>query len=287
LRFTERIQRRIESQQSPLVVGLDPHWNLLPASITALPPGEELLLALENFLWRVVDASHPYACAFKPQLAFFERLGPAGLAMLGRLLQRLEREGLPVILDGKRNDIGSTAAAYADAFFSPQAPWPCHALTVNGFLGGDGIEPFLNFPDHGLFVLVKTSNPGSGDLQDLRLADGRMVCEAMADLVSSWNRDRLDDSGYGPVGAVIGATWPNHMTALRARLPHSLILVPGFGAQGGEPAALRAAFKPDGRGALVNSSRAICFPDTGAPDHACAVSAAARLARDQIRACLP
>lgn len=286
MRFSERIQQRIESQQSPLVVGLDPHWNLLPSSITSLPAGDQRLLALEDFLWRVIEASHPYACAFKPQMAFFERLGPDGLALLSRLLRRLEGEGLLVILDGKRNDIGSTAGAYAEAFFSHKAPWPCHALTVNGFLGWDGIEPFLNYPDHGLFVLVKTSNPGSGDLQDLRLADRRMVCEAMADLVTSWNLGRLDGAGYGPLGAVIGATWPHHMAALRARLPHSLILVPGFGAQGGEPAALKAAFKPDGRGALVSSSRAICFPETGSADHAQAVATAARLARDQIRACL-
>ena len=260
--FADRLVARIGERNSRLVVGLDPHWHLIPQSFKDRFPKGAVAQVLVEFILAAVDACAPYAAAFKPQVAFFEQFGVPGFEALTRILQTLREKNQLVIADAKRNDIGSTAQAYAQAYFGgpdQPPPFPADALTVNGYLGSDGIKPFLN-PEKGIFVLVKTSNPSSGELQDLTLSGGDTVAGNMARAVAQWNRESIGSSGYGNAGAVIGATYPEHMQRLRKHMPHSLILVPGYGAQGGAEAAVAAAFNPDGLGALINSSRGILFP---------------------------
>ncbi|CAM2007276.1 orotidine-5'-phosphate decarboxylase [Acanthopleuribacter pedis] len=261
--FADRMLSLCQSKNSRLVVGLDPHWDLIPASFKAGFTDGQVANLISGYLNNVIDVTHDHAVAYKPQIAFFEQFGLSGLTALLDVLDHLHHLQCPVIMDAKRNDIGSTAAAYARTFFGddllPPA-FPSDALTVNGYLGSDGIKPFLKQPERGIFVLVKTSNPSSGELQDQALAAGNTVAEGMADLLEQWNGDQLGEFGYGNVGAVVGATYPEHMRTLRQRMPHSLFLVPGYGAQGGSAEAVRAAFDGNGLGALINSSRGILFP---------------------------
>ena len=202
------------------------------------------------------------------------------------------------IADCKRNDIGSTAKAYSRAYLGEilygnetvATPFEADAITVNGYLGSDGIQPFLDDCmrfGKGIFVLVRTSNPSAGELQDLLLADGRTVAEAMADLVNGWSESLIGASGLSSVGAVVGATWPEQARALRERMPNVFFLVPGYGAQGGRADDAVAGFTPDGRGAIVNSSRALmcAWKDRGAhhEDFAAACRAAALDMRQALR----
>jgi len=202
-------------------------------------------------------------CAVKPQVACYEAYGAPGLQALEETISEANRLSIPVIVDGKRNDIGSTAEHYAQAWLGaapgftgalpagPKGDW----LTVNAYLGSDGVKPFLA---HGaVFVLVKTSNPGSGEFQGLKLADGDANMEAMAKLVRQWGEGRTGACGLNDVGAVVGATWPAEAKRLRALMPNTIFLVPGYGAQGGSAADALAGRRPDGRGCVVNSSRAI------------------------------
>lgn len=284
--FADRLIAACKQRDSRLVVGLDPHWALIPACFKAefasAEPGE----IIAEYCLQVVDATSCHAAAFKPQIAFFEQFGTSGMRALDRVLTRIRTLGGLVLMDAKRGDIGTTAEAYARAFFGDEgfpAAWPADALTVNAYLGSDGVRPFLKHADRGIFVLVKTSNPSSGELQDLRLESGEMVAERMADAVAAWNAPTVGSSGYGNVGAVIGATYPEAMKTLRGRMPQSLILVPGYGAQGGDEQAVRAAFNGDGLGALINSSRGIMFPADYASDGFAAVARAAGQAREHIQ----
>jgi len=289
MHFADRIIETCRAKDSRLVVGLDPHWDRIPASFKAdFPEGaiEEVIVA---YLTEAVDVTHEIACAYKPQIAFFEQFGLPGMRAFSRVLDHLRSREAIILTDAKRNDIGSTAAAYARAFFGDEtlpAGFPSDGLTVNGYLGSDGINPFLKNTDHGIFVLVKTSNPSSGELQDLETQQGGSVAEQMARSVRAWNEPTVGDSGYGNAGAVIGATYPEHMKALRALMPQSLILVPGYGAQGGDEAAIRAAFNADGFGALINSARGILFPSSADREGFRAVAAAAEAAHQHIRAFL-
>lgn len=282
--FADRIIERSKSINSRLVVGLDPHWHMIPASHKKADREPGVIAG--DYMRSVVEATHQQAVAFKPQIAFFEQFGVTGMQALVDLLKFMHELGVPVIMDGKRNDIGSTAAAYARAFFGDDQlmpAFPCDALTINGYLGLDGIQPFLLKPTHGIFVLVKTSNPSSGDFQDLKLASGETLAERVASQLEVWNRDHIGESGYGLCGSVVGATYPEHMRHLRQIMPSSLILVPGYGAQGGDAEAVRSAFKADGTGALINSSRGICFPKAFDSQGFKAVAAAAEAARVDIQ----
>jgi orotidine-5'-phosphate decarboxylase len=196
----------------------------------------------------------------KPQSAFFEACGPAGLEALLHILRRARQRNLLTILDAKRNDIASTAEAYAEAAFRI---YEADALTVNPYLGRDSIEPFLKIGrplSRGLLVLVRTSNRGAGQFQDL-ICDGRPLYQHVAHAIQTWNQENLGRSGWGDVGAVVGATSPAELGFLRQHLSNALLLVPGYGAQGASAADTAPAFGPDGLGAVVNSSRAILFPD--------------------------
>ncbi|MDJ0835153.1 MAG: orotidine-5'-phosphate decarboxylase [Acidobacteriota bacterium] len=287
MHFADRVIETCRKKKSRLVVGLDPHWDRIPPDFkNKYLEVEETLVA---FLSKTVAVTTSYVAAYKPQVAFFEQYGLAGMRALNRLLGMIRKSGGIILTDAKRNDIGSTAEAYARAFFgdtSMPPGFPSDALTVNGYLGSDGILPFIKNHDNGIFVLVKTSNPSSGELQDLPIEGGKTLAHSMAEAVNSWNEETVGESGYGNVGAVIGATYPDHMRSLRGLMPRSLILVPGYGAQGGSKEAIKAAFNKDGYGALINSSRGILFPKDW-PEHGFdAIENAAAKARDEINTIL-
>lgn len=207
----------------------------------------------------MVEAAAGQVAVVKPQFAFFEQLGPAGMAILADTCAHARERGLLVVGDAKRGDIGSTATAYAEATLGPSAPFPCDALTVSPWLGPDSLAPFLEMADEhgrGVFVLLRTSNPGSDRWQ-------RAARDDLAAWIEAENARR--GPGLGPVGAVVGATRPAELAELRAALPHAWLLVPGFGAQGGTARDVHAALLPGGTGALVNSARGATFPAEPTP----------------------
>jgi orotidine-5'-phosphate decarboxylase len=261
--FADRLNEAIRVKGNPLCVGLDPRWDSLPAAIRARHDRDEPAFAFEEFCSRVLDIVAPVVPVVKPQAAFFEACGPEGLAVMRRLIHRAWLLGLLSILDGKRNDIASTATAYAEAAFDV---YQADALTINAYLGRDAVEPFLATArqhDAGVFVLVRTSNPGAGLFQDLLVGSGESplpLYQHVGLAVAGWSLENMGACGLGDVGAVVGATYPAELALLRRQLPEVPFLVPGFGAQGGTAEDVRAAFRPDGSGAIVNSSRGVLFP---------------------------
>jgi orotidine-5'-phosphate decarboxylase len=270
--FADRLAAAIRAKGNAVCVGLDPRWELLPQEIRDRHSGENLAsvaAAFEEFCERVLDIVAPLVPIVKPQAAFFEACGPDGMFTLQRLLRKARNLGLLTILDGKRNDIASTASAYADAAFSGtkighrvHPIWEVDALTVNPYLGRDAVEPFISSARQtgaGVFVLVRTSNPGARQFQDL-VCDGRPLYQHVGVAVEQWSRENLGRCGLGDVGAVVGATYPAELAELRRLLPEVIFLVPGFGAQGAGPSEVAPAFRADGLGAIINSSRGIVFP---------------------------
>ncbi len=270
--FSDRLMEAVRKRGNPLCVGLDPRWESLPAEIRRRHGGDSLeavAAGFEEFCARVLDLVGPLVSVVKPQAAFFELCGPAGMAVMQRLLHKAREMGLLTILDGKRNDIASTAAAYADAAFGGMTVagrvlpvWQADAVTINPYLGRDAVEPFLASARRtggGVFVLVRTSNSGAGLFQDLSVDDQPMY-QCVGTAVAAWARENVGACGLGDVGAVVGATYPEEMALLRRQMPDVLFLVPGFGAQGGSADDVRLAFRADGSGAIVNSSRGILFP---------------------------
>lgn len=265
--YADRLHRAVEATGTPIVVGLDPHLSRLPDEFAvardASAPRAERAAAVERFLLEVVDLCAGQVPAVKPQAAFFEVLGADGVAAFERVVAAAKAAGLLVIGDVKRGDIGSTAAAYAEACLSgADRAHMCDAATVNPYLGGDSITPFVDAcreADGGLYVLVRTSNPGGADLQSLELASGGNVAEHMARSVARWGSDLVGETGWSSVGAVVGATHPAELGALRELMPRTPLLLPGYGAQGGTAEGLAAAFTDGPHGALVNSSRGILF----------------------------
>ncbi|MEE2685503.1 MAG: orotidine-5'-phosphate decarboxylase [Planctomycetota bacterium] len=268
--FAVRLAGAVRRCGNPVLVGLDPRARSLPAGLLPdqdLGQPERVAAAYGEFCRGVIDVVAPLVAVVKPQAAFFEQQGPAGMAVLSDVIAYARGQGLLVILDGKRNDIGSTATAYAHAYLGPaeQHGWGADALTVSPYLGEDSIEPFVEVASEnggGVFVLVKTSNPGGGRFQDL-VADGRTLHEHVGELVEQLASQTLpgEETGcaYGSVGAVAGATYPEQLAEIRQSLPHCWLLVPGFGAQGGGAADVAGAFDESGLGAIVNSSRGIIF----------------------------
>jgi orotidine-5'-phosphate decarboxylase len=273
--FADRLAAAVRAKGNPVCVGLDPRWDALPDEIRARHGGgtlEAAAAAYEEFCGRVLDVAAPLVPAVKPQSAFFEACGPAGFAVQRRLLNKARDLGLFVILDAKRNDIASTAAAYAEAAFTglrtgerQLSVWQADALTVNPYLGRDAVEPFIESArkvSAGVFVLVRTSNPGAGLFQDLMVRGDppRPLYQHVGAAVAAWARENIGECGLGDVGAVVGATYPAETGALRQLMPEVVFLVPGFGAQGGTAETARPAFRPDGLGAVVSSSRGVLFP---------------------------
>jgi orotidine-5'-phosphate decarboxylase len=250
--FTDRLAAALRAKGTALCVGLDPRRESLPRALLH-HHGSDVAAAVEEFCLRVLDIVAPIAPVVKPQSAFFEAIGPAGFQSLRHVLRRAKELGLMTILDAKRGDIASTAAAYADAAFDV---FDADAVTVNPYLGRDAVEPFLTRArkdGRGLFVLVRTSNPGAGLFQDLN-CDDKPLYQHVAAAVREWN------AGRGDVGAVIGATHPSELKLLRELLPDEWFLIPGYGTQGGTADDVRGGFRSDGLGALVNSSRGVTFP---------------------------
>ena len=266
--------RAIEQKNyNPTVVGLDPRPDLLPEELVAAARKKygngmkALAEATYAFNCGILDAVCDIVPAVKPQSAFYEMLGSPGVQVLERTVKYAKKLGLYVILDAKRGDIGSTAEAYSaaylgktDVFGTARRAFSPDALTVNAYLGADGIRPFLADCRAGrmIFALVKTSNPSSGELQD-RLIGEMPVWRVMAELTEEWSKGLRRSHGYSPLGIVAGATYPSELKELRKLLPHTFFLVPGYGAQGGKAADVTGAFDSEGLGALVNSSRGILF----------------------------
>ncbi|MFM7076951.1 MAG: orotidine-5'-phosphate decarboxylase [Planctomycetaceae bacterium] len=260
--FSTRLAAAIRARRTPACVGLDPRREALPEALGAADTHDPATLAriFTTFCHGVIDVVAPLVPIVKPQLACFEALGPHGMTALADTIAHARARGLLVLADGKRGDIGSTAEAYADGWLA--GPWACDALTVNPYLGLDSIAPFVKTAaarHAGIFVLVKTSNPGSKDFQDLD-ANGSPLHEHVAAGVEHMAADTLPPGGrYGLVGAVVGATWPRQLDTLRAAMPHAWILVPGFGKQGGRASDVQGAFDPEGLGAIVVSARDVIF----------------------------
>jgi orotidine-5'-phosphate decarboxylase len=283
MHFADRLAEAVERKGSQLVVGLDPVLAQLPEELR----GEGAAAAFERFCCGIVDAVAASAVAVKPQSAFFEALGADGVRAFERVCDYARAAGLLVIADVKRGDIGSTSAAYAEAFVRRRgdAPPLADCMTVSPYLGGDSIEPFLDAcreDGAGLFCLVKTSNPGGADVQDATLADGRPLWQHVAGLVDAWGGDLVGERGLSAVGAVVGATYPREVAEARRLLPRAVLLLPGIGAQGGSPADLAAAFEHGAAGALVSASRSViyAFRATGGDYRAAAAAEAERLARE-------
>jgi orotidine-5'-phosphate decarboxylase len=279
--FSDRLADAVR-RKGPFCVGLDPRWEMLPREVRDRH-SDDPADALFEFCSRVLDLAEPFAGVVKPQSAFFEQIGPPGVDVLRVLTHRAKDMGFVTILDAKRGDIASTAEAYAAAAFQT---FDADALTVNPYLGEDAVEPFVTAAtraDRGLFVLVRTSNKGAGLFQDL-VCDGKPVYRHVADAVARWNAPTVGACGLGAVGAVVGATHPKELAELRAVLPDVWFLVPGYGAQGGSAADVKAAYRADGLGAVINSSRGVTFPfHPDDPDWEQKVTDAARNAQAELR----
>jgi orotidine-5'-phosphate decarboxylase len=267
LHFGDRLTAAIAHKGTPLVVGIDPRVGQLPSAILeGVNPAdpESVANAFAEFGIAIIDVIKELVPAVKPQAAFFEQLGPLGMAALAEVVDYATAAGLVVVMDAKRGDIGSTADAYAKAYLGHKSrtAWGCDCLTVNPYMGFDTLEPFFNAAKSngaGLFVLCKTSNPGSDALQEQVTDGGKKIHQRVAEEIQRLCGATEGDRGYGIVGAVVGATYPEQLAELRQQMPNSILLVPGFGAQGGTASDVAGAFDENGLGAIINSSRGIIF----------------------------
>lgn len=260
--FGDRLASAVRSRKTPVLVGLDPRLDQLPEGLRPSDTSpQSAARAYLRFCQEILDVVASRVAVVKPQAAFFEELGPAGMQALAEVIQHARQRGLLVIVDGKRNDIGSTAEAYARGYLGACSAWAADALTVSPYLGDDSLTPFVDVAREtgsGIFVLVKTSNPGGKTFQDQNVGTGPLYA-SVGSLTESLAAASAGASGYGAVGAVVGATYPAQLAELRAAMPHTWFLVPGFGAQGGSAQDVAAGFDPSGLGAIVNNSRGIIF----------------------------
>ena len=290
--FAERLAAAVASRQSQVVLGLDPDpARVWPQALEADPrsgaPADRAAEVVVAHCAALIAAAGPACVAVKPQVACFERLGAPGWAALDRVAAAARAAGLLVLADGKRGDIDVTATAYAQAFLR-ETPTPfgtvpglgADALTVNPYLGDDAVRPFVT-AGRGLFVLVRTSNPGAATLQDTRLAEGGRVWEHVARLVDALGREGGSAGGLADVGAVVGATVPEHLARARELMPRAVFLLPGIGAQGGRVEDVAPAFAPGRAGGLVTASRSIARAHE---QHGGAPADAARAEAERLRA---
>ena len=297
------LQEKIIRMKNPTVVGLDPKPEYVPEHIRKASyeqfgeTFEGAADAIFQFNKGLIDALCDIVPAVKPQSAYYERLGWPGMSMLEKTIRYAHEKGMYVIADIKRGDIGSTAEAYADAWLGVTkvgealcGGFNADCVTLNGYMGSDTLKPFLDAckaNDKSMFVLVKTSNPGSGELQNVAAGES-LIYQRMGDMVETLGKGLEGKYGYTPVGAVTGATWPQELKDLRARMPHTFFLVPGYGAQGGTAEDVQYAFDKKGCGAIVNASRSImcAWQKTGGDGHDFqdAARAAAEAMRDAIGA---
>jgi orotidine-5'-phosphate decarboxylase len=298
--FGDRLADRVATRRSQIVLGLDPDPSRLwpeairradAAGAADAPAATRAARAVAAHCALAIEATAEECVAVKPQVACFERLGPAGWSALAETVALARDRGLIVIADAKRGDVDVTAAAYAQAFlgetpspFGPIEGLGADAMTVNPLLGRDSLEPFVNTArvhGRGLFVLVRTSNPGAADVQELALADGFAVSEHLADLVNELGAPGVSHNGLSDIGAVVGATAPDRLAALRERMPHAVFLLPGVGAQGGNVEDLKPAFANGPAGGLISASRGIVAAhERAGEDPAGAAARAARRLRE-------
>ena len=287
--FGDRVAAAVERKRSQILVGLDPRVDLLPVELR----GDAHLgrayaaEAVGRFCRGIVDAVAPSVVGVKPQLAFFEALGADGMRVFEDVCAYARAADLLVVADAKRGDVGSTARAYAAAYLEPAGGRGAvaDAITVNPYLGRDAVEPFLlacRRHGAGIFCLAKTSNAGSGDVQDLVLSDGRPVWHAVAELIRDWGEDLVGERGLSSVGAVVGATYPRMVGEARKLLPQSILLLPGVGAQGASEADVARAFTSGPASALVAAARSVIYAyrTGGAEWRAAAAAEAGRLRAD-------
>ncbi len=272
MNFADRLADVSRRKRSVAILGVDPQLDT--AEVPGVPPG----YTLTRFCCETVEACAPLVAAIKPQLAFFEARGLDGMRAFVEVLRTARRLGLITIADAKRGDIGSTSAAYAEAFLG-DGDFACDAVTVNPYQGADATMPFIAKikKGRGVFILVKTSNPASGEFQDLPSPD-RPMWEKIAERVAGWGSDFVGESGLSPVGAVVGATYPVQLKRAREIMPHATILVPGYGAQGGTATDAVSAARTDGSGFVVNASRSVMYAYLKAPSKKLAQAAADAIA---------
>lgn len=291
--ITDLLIERIAELQNPTCVGLDTSFEYLPDEMRA--GAKNFSDAAERIFYfnkKLIDTLYDIVPSVKVQIAYYEMYGAEGLKAYAETLRYAAEKGLIVIADAKRNDIGSTAACYSKAFLgetevngSRFTAFPADYLTVNAYLGTDGVAPFVEDcakRDKGVFVLVKTSNPSSGELQNLNLENGVPVYEYMGSLVEKWGENTVGKYGYSAVGAVVGATHPEEAAKLREKLPHTFFLIPGYGAQGGNARMLKCCFGKNGLGGVVNNSRGIlcAYKKTGGAYYEAARAAAKAMQKD-------
>ncbi len=266
--ITDRLIEKIIDLQNPTCVGLDTLFDYLPDEMKAgVTTFEGVAERVFEFNKKLIDTLRDVIPSVKVQIAYYEMYGVAGMKAYEETLKYAAEKDLVVIADAKRNDIGSTAACYAKTFLGETAvngnalrAFPSDYVTVNAYLGTDGIAPFVEEcekTEKGIFALVKTSNPSGAEVQNLILENGKPMYEHMGDLVEKWGESTVGKYGYSAVGAVVGATHPTEAARLRETMPHTFFLIPGYGAQGGNAQMLKSCFKADGLGGVVNNSRGI------------------------------
>ena len=264
----DRLISKVKETNNPTVMGLDPRYDMIPESIRAKYSQdiEWSCRAILEFNKELIDSVYDIVPAVKPQIAFYEMFGIEGIKVFNETCKYAKQKGIVVIADVKRGDIGSTAAGYSNAYLGKTpigqekvSIYDVDFVTVNPYLGIDGVKPFIDDCKEygkGIFILVKTSNKSSGELQDLKLENGTTIYEKVAELVSSWGEDLVGEYGYSSVGAVVGATYPIQIKELREIMPKTYFLIPGYGAQGGKAEDIALGFK-DGIGGIVNASRSL------------------------------
>ncbi len=273
--FADQLLAAIDAKGAPVCVGIDPVFERLPAVITKQT--DQPMVAFQAWGLGLLEAVAPHTPAVKFQSACFERYGSGGCAVLESLIHYADELDLIIILDAKRGDIGISAEHYAAGCLAD----PIHCLTVNPYLGPETLTPYLANPAKGIFALLRTSNPGSGDLQNLPLQDGSTVAHAVGKFLAELGNANIGQRGYASVGAVVGATKTEELAHWRSELPQQLFLLPGYGAQGGTAADIVPAFKSDSTGALVTASRSVIYAGSDSDDWAGAIAeAAAQLNRD-------
>lgn len=302
----DRLIEKIKETNNPTVMGLDPRYEMLPKCITDKYSQdlEGVAKAIVEFNKKLIDETCDIIPAVKPQIAFYEMYGIPGMQAFKETCDYAKEKGMVVISDIKRGDIGSTATGYSNAFLgrtpigeSQEAIYDVDFVTVNPYMGTDCVKPFIEDCkkyDKGLFILVKTSNPSSGELQDLKLETGEEIYKRVADLVETWGEELRGEHGYSSVAAVVGATYPKQLEDLRKKATHTFFLIPGYGAQGGKAEDIALAFDKNGLGGIVNASRSLMCAykserwkdEFGEEDYAKATRAEAIRMRDELNSAI-
>ena len=269
MKAIDRLIEKIKETNNPTVMGLDPRYDMLPNCVRQKygQTLDEVCKAILEYNKSLIDSTYDIIPAVKPQIAFYEMFGIPGMEAFKETCRYAKEKGMIVIADIKRGDIGSTAAGYSNAFLgktpigeNEEAIYDVDFVTLNPYMGIDSIKPFIDDCkkyDKGAFILVKTSNPSSGDLQDLKLENGEEIYTKVAKLVENWGEDLVGKYGYSSIAAVVGATYPEQLKQIRETAPHTFFLIPGYGAQGGKAGDIALGFDKNGIGGIINASRSL------------------------------